>query len=90
MTDNFKEALGEEAYGVFGRTGLTPSQLADELRVCNERCADWCFEYTKVRDAAKAMIEIDDRDALTDPGRAATDEHRAEAWANLRAAISHN
>lgn len=27
--DAFKDALGEEAYGVFGRTGFTPSQLAE-------------------------------------------------------------
>jgi hypothetical protein len=27
--DTFKDALGEEAYGVFGRTGFTPSQLAE-------------------------------------------------------------
>lgn len=41
--DKFKAALGEEAYGVFGRTGFTPSQLAQywmrDLELYNEGLA---------------------------------------------------
>lgn len=84
----FEAALGQEALGVFGRTGLTPAQLADGLTECRNIRQDWVNAYVKLRDAAAAMIEVDDRDALTDPDRAATDEYRAEVWANLRAALS--
>ena len=74
---------------------VTPMQMiardaAEEIERLRTLRDEWCSEFTKVRDAAKAMIEVDDMDALTDPDRAATDEYRAEVWANLRASVTNN
>jgi hypothetical protein len=61
--DTFKDALGEEAYGVFGRTGLTPSQLADGLQSCQETRESWVDGYTKLRDALRKITELVDSKA---------------------------
>jgi hypothetical protein len=67
--DKFKAALGEEAYGVFGRTGLTPSQLADGLAECQHIREEWCNGYTKMRDALRDLVDAlseNDEDGLTE------------------------
>lgn len=50
MTEmEFEAALAQEAVGVFGRTGLTPSQLADGLTECQEVRQSWVDQYVKMR-----------------------------------------
>ncbi len=66
--DKFMDALGGEAYGVFGRTGLTPSQLADSLKSCEETCGFWVKEHDRVRGALEALVvalDVNDEDGLT-------------------------
>lgn len=50
MRDSFTDALGEEALGVFGRTGLTPAQLADGLEE---------HKQNELR-AARMLVVLDD------------------------------
>lgn len=47
----FEAALAQEALGVFERTGLTPSQLADGLTECQEVRQSWVDAYVKMRNA---------------------------------------
>lgn len=56
----FEAALAQEALGVFGRTGLTPSQLADGLTECKEVRQSWVDAYVKMRDTLRALADAAD------------------------------
>ena len=56
----FEAALAQEALGIFGRTGLTPSQLADGLAECKEIRQTWVDGYAKLRDALRALADAAD------------------------------